>query len=423
VNSELQSDQSRSVGRRNITVLFVVSMAFGLGHAVYENALPLYLDGIGVSTTRMGWIYAAAILFSVLVRVSFGAWSDIVGRRIVYAVSMLGTGLMSLFSSLASNAWLQGAFRSVIEPSVQIRETMHSTLVYEESKDRFVDLYGKTRSGEFLFRCLGLLLAAYAVVHLASRGVESPAGVVIGGAGVLLLAAGIGFAALYREHSFVPSRNNRVTLRDVVRPDLGRSLWVLLVSFFIFNIGLRCSHSFALQLFFRNKFQVSDQGLFIIMALHGVSFVVPLYVAQHFIKGNLKRLFIILLVVEGLLVGVPGFIPNFYVATAVWLTHDFFGAGLWMPLQHKLLQHHARPDKRGKEVSIVLALGTLGGVFGPVLAGWLMGLDVMPGISPELAASLPFIVGGAIMAVSAAPVLLLRADGPQPPRPGLLPVA
>jgi len=76
------------------------------------------------------------------------------------------------------------------------------------------------------------------------------------------------------------------------------------------------------------------------------------------------------------------------------------GAGIWLPPQNTLMQQFAKPESRGAEVSKVMALSYFGFIIGPPLAGWLY----------ERSVSLPFIVGGVVMSLSALVLLLLRVD-------------
>jgi hypothetical protein len=189
----------------------------------------------------------------------------------------------------------------------------------------------------------------------------------------------------------------RLRVRDILRPQLNRELWILAGAEFIFNIGLSCSHSFVMPLFFRDKFGASESSVLVIMALHRLSIALPMLFIGWFVKERLKRVYVVFVFLEGVLIAVPGFIGALIPAAAIWLLHDFFGAGLWLPAQHALLQQYSHPHMRGKQVSIVLALGSLGTVVGFLLAGFLAG---MKSVAPSTAISLPFIVGGALVAVT-----------------------
>jgi len=94
---------------------------------------------------------------------------------------------------------------------------------------------------------------------------------------------------------------------------------------------------------------------------------------------------------EGLTLVASGLIPTFWPATIVWLLHDLVGAGIWVPIQSTLIQQYARENSRGADVAKAMAIAAIGSIFGPILAGYLYPISV----------DLPFIVGGAIIALSA----------------------
>jgi len=389
--------------RRNVASLIVVSVLLGLSLAIYENALPFYLWDKAVSRPCMGLIYAVPALAVCVIRLGAGRWSDVVGRKLVYVLAFIANAGATLFTPLTASVVAQTALKSVRESALQVRQTIHSVLLYEGARGRFLALFGRTRGAEFLFHFAGCLLAAAAYSALSRRTALNPERVLLFAAAGLLAAGAVSFGGLYRETGFVPSREERVRLRDFVRPRLHYGLYVLMASIFVFNIGLSCSHSFAIQLFFLEKFHVRKETVFLIMAFHRLSIALPMFFIGRFARGDLKRLYIFFLVTEGALISVPGFISGFWPATIVWLFHDLFGAGVWLPIQHSLLQRYSRKESRGKEVSIVLSLSYLGMAAGPMLAGYLSGISW---VAPGTAVSLPFIVGGAIIA-AAAPVLLL----------------
>jgi len=104
---------------------------------------------------------------------------------------------------------------------------------------------------------------------------------------------------------------------------------------------------------------------------------------------------------EGFALAVSGAAPTLLTSAAVWLTHDVGGAGLWIPIQAGFIQRYARPELRARDASRVRALGSLGWIFGPILAGLLAPVSI----------SLPFVASGLIVASSALPIVMLR-DAP-----------
>ena len=402
-------------GRRNYAILFAVSVLIGLGVAVYEVALPLYFKRIGMSWLAMGWVYGAAALVTFVIRVGIGAWSDRVGRKRAYVLSLLATGLATWVTPLFRSFYAQGALRSVAEPTMRVREAMHSVLLYEDSPKRFRRIFSRTRGVEFLFHFLGLLVAAAVVGRLAGGG-SAPETWLFRGAAVVLFAAGIVFALGYRERPTHSPARPRLMWRDLLHPRLPRPMWVMAISNFVFMFGVMISHCFALQLFFKEKYGASDQDIFVIGAFHRLACALPLLFVGHVFRKRLKLWLMLFLVVEGVMVALPGFmrpgsysfagieVPALWTAVVLWLGHDLLGMGLWLPIQHELLQRHSRPESRGKDISLATALGALGAVGAPFAAGWLRD---WPGVADNVAVNLPFIFSGLGVVCSAGVLFFL----------------
>ena len=134
--------------------------------------------------------------------------------------------------------------------------------------------------------------------------------------------------------------------------------------------------------------------------LHRFTIALPLLLLTWRAQRWLRRVFVVFLTVEGLVLVASGFIAHFWIAAAVWLLHDLFGAGVWMPAQSALIQRYSREGRRGADMSTVFAIGSLGWIGGPLIAGAIF--DVWLGG--------PFVISGALMVVAAAVLLLLPSD-------------
>ncbi|GAH59034.1 unnamed protein product, partial [marine sediment metagenome] len=44
-------------------------------------------------------------------------------------------------------------------------------------------------------------------------------------------------------------------------------------------------------------------------------------------------------------------IPDLAIAAIVWLIHDLFGAGVWIPIQSRLIQKYSHPSARGRDLT------------------------------------------------------------------------
>lgn len=415
------------VKRRNLVVLFVVSTLIGLGGAVYEVALPLFLKDAHLSWRTMGWIYGAGAVVTFVVRIWFGAWSDRIGRKAVYVGSLFVAGAATLVTPVSSGAWVQGALKSVTDPAGRLRDAMHSVLLFESWPKRFQKIFSKTRGVEFMCHFVGLLLAAALLGVMVKAGVSSPTGWFIAGAALLLLLSGAIFALFFREPPLPSQGKPSISWRDLLRMDMTGPMWVMAISGFIFSLGVTTSHCFALQLFFQEKYGASDSAIFIIGALHRLSSAITLLFLGHAFTKHLRMWFMLFLVLEGIFLAAPSFMPaagEYHVAglvlpalwtvVVVWLAHDFMGMGLWLPIQQVLIQRHSRTESRGEDVVLVTAIGALGSVPAPFLAGALREMSVGPVAErmPFLAGiNLPFLVSGVGVALSAVVLLWLPKEG------------
>ena len=422
------TDAESRLARGNYVVLMVVSILIGLGVAVYEVALPLYFNRIHLSWMDMGWIYGASALLTFVLRVGLGAWSDRVGRKLVYVLTLFTAGISAWLTPAVRSFLGQGALRSVAEPSMRVREAMHATLLYESSPPRFRRTFSRTRGVEFLFHFLGLLAAAWLVAAIAKTG-GSPEGALFRGASATLVLAGLVFAFRYHEPpTHAPDRPG-LRWRDLFHASLPRPLWVMAASEFVFMFSVFISHCFALQLFFKEKYGASDATVFVIGALHRLACALPLLFVGQVFHRRLRFWIMTFLVLEGVFLALPGFLPGgssysvaglslpaVWVAVGIWLIHDFCGMGLWLPMKQELMQRYSRPETRGKDISLVQSIGALGVVAAPFAAG---ALRQWPGVAPQVAVNFPFIFSGLGVACSAVILLLLpsgsRPDGSEEP--------
>jgi len=393
--------------RDNLRTLLVVSALFGLSAAIYETALPLYLDRAGISLVGMGWIYFLPALLAVCVPIVVGIGSDRAGRKGFYALALVAQGIGTLLTPLFATATAQLVVKAVREPWFRVRETLHSLLVQRDAPGDFLRVFGRTRGLEYFAQFLGLVAAAGGLRLLALGRAAGAVEMTLLAAGAIMLVNAALFATAYREAAPTAAQGMgrpAMDLRDLLHPHLNRHLWLQMVSMFIFNIGLSCSHAFAPQVFFLERFKVSDAGLFLIMALHRLSIALPMAFAGRLVTQRLKAAYIGLVVIEGILIGVPGYLMSFGWATGLWLLHDLVGAGVWWPIQHALLVRHCDEERRGRQLSVVLSLSALGMALGPLLAGY---ISAAVPVGTELRVGLPFIAGGALMVLSAVLLVFL----------------
>jgi len=388
--------------RKNLAILIAVSVLFGLSFGIYELVLPFFLDARGISDAGKGYIFGVGALLPFLLKIFTGRWSDFVGRKIFYSISLLACAASNFFTPFTANPWLQAVLKSVRESGFEVRRTLHPLLLYEVSRKRFIDFMGKTRGLERLFESFGYPLGAFITAAVPAFWIFDRYGMTFLVCSGLLGSAFLLFAGTYTE----PPNRERPTgaTTGLLSLKLNKSLYILIASSLLFNVGLSCSHSFVPQLFFARKFGASQQIVAVILMLHRVFMAVPMIFVGRLVRGDHRNWCILFMVVEGFVIAGSALIPHFYLATGVWLLHDLFGAGLWVPVQSALVLKHCNSGSRGADVGKVAAISAVTLSVGPVIAGYLTGIQ---GIAPQTAIGLPFIVGGLIISLASLPLFFL----------------
>ncbi len=403
---------------RNIKTVLAVSVLFGASTGIYEFVLPYYLDECGLSFQSMARIFAIAAAGMLLVRVLMGRMADLWGRKPFYGLALGGSALAMWLTPASASVLGQSILKTLREAMFLTRDTLHPVVLYEEHRGRFMDFIGKTRGFEFLFQAAGTLVSGVTFAGITLAGATVLALGTTGNlrlAGIMLALAFVLFYLLFRErprdqhHSATPGR-----LRDLFSLDMHWNLKVILVSFFIFNIGFTTSHCFIMPLFFSKKFGVTEYAVSWVMVLHRVTIALPLLLAGFLRIRRLKLVYIGTLIVEGILQSGAAFMPTFTGASAVWLLHDLVGAGVWIPVQNLIIQDYTRPDQRALQVGKILAYGGIGTIIGPWLAGHLLEAPYLP---EAIRIGAPFFMSGVLMIAAALILFALRLDRPQPHTP------
>jgi len=370
-----------------------VSVLFGLSLGIYDLVLPYYLDGTGISFTNMGTIFSVAALVMFVLRIYIGHLSDRLGRKGFYALALLGCALANLLTPLFRALCAQIGLKSLRESSVVIKDTMHTVPLYESAGKRFRDFIAKTNGAEFLFQGIGTFVGGALLVAAGYRASLSFSAALLMGAFFLLVGG-------FHERSNEAQHGEAMRLRNLWSFGLPVELRILAASSFVFTVGLSMSHCFVMPLFFAKKFAVSAPIVASVLTIHRISLGLPMLFTGRWIRGPLKTVYIGFVIYEGIAMSTCALIPHFLLATGIWLTHDLVGGAAWIPVQKTLIQRFARSEVRGRQVGQVLAVSSLGWIFGPLIAGFVAALSI----------SGPFFLSGIFMIGSALMLLPLRVE-------------
>jgi len=376
---------------RSLGSLVVASAIFGLSVGIYDILFPYYLDDVGVGFEGMGIIFSLAALATAIASVHIASASDLHGRKWSYSSGIVLGSLSSSMVPLIRAVPLLAVAKALREAATRFRDSLHGVLIFESARWRFADFFAKARGLEYLSEGSGQLVAA---LLLAALGFAGSFQLVA----LLLLASLCIFYLGFRETRQRDVGRKLTGLRETYSLDIPGPLKLVAISSFLFAVGLSTSHSFIMPLFFSKKFGASVGQVSLILGLHRLSLALPLLFSGMLMRRSLRKTIVLSMLYEGAAISATGLLPGLLASTAVWLTHDILGASLWIPAQAILIQHYAREDFRGRDASKVTAVGALGWIFGPAIAGWTSSISV----------SIPFILSGAVVAASGIPLLPLR---------------
>ena len=376
---------------RDMRLLMFVSWLFGYASGAYEVLFPLYLDWLGISFSDMGILFGVTAAVILLFNVAIGSKSDVVGRKIFYAVGLALCGIVNLLVPFFRRLWESVLLSIGHSGATSIRATVHNVLLFELTRKAFVSAYSRVNGTEYFAQALGLLGAG---LILAATSFST----------AFMLSSAILFAALlvfllgFRERRTVAVAEGRGRGPNVYLP---RELKIFAASGLIMAAGFGCSHGFMTPLFFVKKFGADQETVSLILTLHRLSYAVPLIFADKVLallrRHSLKSIVITLMTYQGVSIAIVAFIPSLLPATAVFVTHDLLAAAFWSPAQSALIQSFCREERRGADSSKVGSISSIGGIAAPFLAGLLATLDI----------NFPFLASGAITVLAALILLLI----------------
>ncbi|MFH0748786.1 MAG: MFS transporter [Candidatus Bathyarchaeota archaeon] len=377
---------------RSLKILVVETVIFGLCSAAFEILFSLYLDSLHVSLSVMGIIFSISGLVSFLVTIILGAESDVRGRKLFYSASLLLGSVTSFFVPFLKGMWELTFTRISKDITLRIRQGIHPTFVFEHVRLGYAKIIATVHGLELTSNGLGTFLAGSMVLYLGFQNSFFMLGLLFIGAFVVF--------QMVKE----PNRpkGERKSFREMYRFDISTQLKIISVYNLIFGIGLSICHTaFIFTLFFVRKFAVDSVTLSIILSLHNFTFGLPLLImSKLFARPNLdlKKALMAGNLIMGLSHIITAFIPVLIPAAAIWYIHDIFGAAIFQPAQRTLIQQYSRDKSRGKDVNITNAFTSIGMFIGPVTGGYLAQIDI----------NLPFIIGGAVIALATLSLLPLN---------------
>lgn len=414
--------------RQNLVGLLVANCLFGLAFGIYELAFPLFLDDVGVRPSAIGLVLAAGAAVNFLIVVYGGRLADRLGRKGIYGSTFLALGAAMAATPLVPHIAFLTVVKTLQQASCALSRSLRGVMVYESvAVERFTRTFGQIVGLENCCHTLGFACVGF--VGLGAGATLSYEGLFLIGTAALVVAAAA-FFLLFRERAAAAPRPAvRLTLRDLVRLDLHRKLYLIIAAGFIIGVGFGISHGLWMLYFRRHlagpwagelagfdawlrgawpalaaAWTGGDRGaqfalISLVAVAHRLMMGVPMLVLAPLVRSRVKGLYVGAMAVQGVAIAAPGVADwltgSFLLVTATWVIHDMVGAAIWVPIQEGFIQKFSRPERRAADVAKAQALMALGFVAGVALAGPVMAADP----------ALPFVVGGGL--ISLASLILL----------------
>lgn len=375
------TNRSRAATPSGFWVLWAVVAADLVGFGIVLPLLPVYADELGASPTSIGVLLASFSASQFVTAAFWGRRSDVIGRKPVLIMALIGSVIGSLATGFASSLSMLVVGRVIDGASGASAAVAYSAVADLAEPDQRP-------------RLMGLIGAAY--------GVGFVVGPVIGALGAFIdprapffFAAGVGvattIAAAVRVSESAPMERS-VTSPSAVRRirtgDLIVASGLATVAFAAFEttLGLLVAHRFGFGF-------AAVAGLFgvtgIAVAVANARLVGPL--AGRFGAATTLRAALVADAIGLVIVALSGAVALSVAAVVlVGAAHGVVG-----PALSSLLADRAEAGRRGREFGRQQSASAAARIVGPVVAGGLFGL----------AGDGSALIGASIVAVAAAVVV------------------
>jgi MFS family permease len=328
-----------------------------------------------------------------IIKILLGAYSDIKGRKFVFASSFLLQSISNSLFPFAKGFFEIAIVKTLFDFGTSIKDALKSTVIYENAAKIFAKITA------WISGIIHLMwaIASFSTAIIISIFAFENAFLLIG---VLELIAFLVIIFLYNEKMKIPKKSS-FHLKEMYSLNIHRNMWVLMIATSLFYIGIFLSHGFAQPLYFQAKYNLSTAQIGLITGLHRLSLALPLfYTGTIMQKINTKKAYILSAIIVSVFLLAIGLANNLMIALLFWLLHDVFGGSINVPTQEILIQKNARNTQRGKDVNTMQLLLGIAAIVTPSLSGALIVIDW----------DLIFLVGGTLTIIAALIVLFFYKE-------------
>jgi len=373
---------------RYLKIVFLTSGLYGISVGLYDYLFPLYLNFIGLSFKKMGWIFSLSFAFILVFRIYLGHISDFIGRKFFYGISLLTAAISYSFTPLFRDFPRLAFLKTLKETSLTVKETFQPVLIFEQGKKKFLDFYGKINGISFFLEGVGILLAGWLLVLTGIRTSLLFSCVPVWIALTILIFS--------YDEKFVSLKKRNFSPRVAFEKIPTKNAKKIIVVGFLLNMGVFISHNFILPLYFLKKFHASPLWIAGILAIHRIILGTPMLITGKLVKKRHKEVFFYGLIFEGIMLSATVFMPTLLLAAVIFLLHDF-GAALWQPTYNAYIQKFSRKTDRAKDTSIIFAYISTAKIIAPLITGYVVSINL----------DLPFFLSGLVVILTGFAVLIL----------------
>ncbi|MDG2307162.1 MAG: MFS transporter [Candidatus Binatia bacterium] len=357
--------------RRGLWLLFFCLVCVGIGQAMLFVILPPAAREIGLSPFQVSMIFATSASVWVFMSPMWGRRSDVIGRRPVLLIGLLGFAASMILLATTIGLSLDGYFTPMVAFGLMVASRCVFAVFGSGTPPASQAYVADRTSREERTRGVALINAAFGTgqtlgpavgAGLATFGLLAP----------LYLSAGLAIFSAVVIWLFLPEKEKPV----VVVPKDGKKLRFTdarIVPFVVIAIcmqAVRATTTITLAFFLQDMLALSPTRT---MELAGIGFMILAIAGLGAQLGLVQRLRIrpATLIQTGLGSGVLAFglfnLELGFAGYAVALAFLGMGLGLVRPGNAAGASLSVAPEEQGAVAGITSAIGVVGNIFGPLL--------------------------------------------------------
>ncbi len=348
-----------------LIIVFVTVFIDLLGFGIIIPLMPFYATHFGASAFQVGMLATSFSLMQFLFAPLWGRWSDVIGRRPIILIGLLGSAVSYLAFGLAHSLTLLFVSRclaGIAGANIPTAQAYIADSTTPENRAKGMGMVGAAFGLGFIF---GPALGGF----LSQWGYQAPA----------LFAAGLSLlnflaALVLLPESLPPERRTSARRRsrvDVFRHAIARPRLPTVLAVFFLIVSAFASFESMFALYSQARFGFDSVTIGFLFAGVGVI----LAIVQGLLVGRVVRRLgehrlvpaaIALLAIGLALVWVAGSVPALAFASAVIAV----GMGFQSPSMLSVISQLSDPADQGAMLGVSQSLGSLGRIVGPLWGGF-----------------------------------------------------